>query len=119
MRVARLWSVRRSLLGMWCVGATASPTFAQVAAGDITGVVKAQAGASVPGATVTVTNVDTNQHRIVLSSGDGVYTAPSLAPGDYRVALRGAHDRSGVRQPPAEVLRQQHLLDAQSPAVLS
>ena len=38
-----------------------------------------------PGATVTVTNVETNQQRVVVSSGDGVYTAPSLAPGEYRV----------------------------------
>ena len=62
-----------------------SPLLAQVAAGEITGVVKDQAGAAVPGATVTVTNVDTNRQRIVVSSGEGVYTAPSLAPGDYRV----------------------------------
>jgi hypothetical protein len=56
-----------------------------VAAGEITGVVNDQAGAAVPGPTVTVTNVGTNQQRVVTSSGRGVYTAPSLAPGDYRV----------------------------------
>ena len=57
----------------------------QVAAGEITGVVKDPGGAAVPGATVTVTNVATNRQRIVVSSADGVYTAPSLAPGEYRV----------------------------------
>src|SRR5207249_2165331 len=41
--------------------------------------------AAAPGATVTLTNVDTNRQRVVASSGDGVYTAASLAPGDYRV----------------------------------
>src|SRR5476649_473898 len=57
----------------------------QVAAGEITGVVKDPAGAAVPGATVTITSVDTNLQRVVVSSGEGVYTAPSLAPGNYRV----------------------------------
>src|SRR3989442_622997 len=68
-----------------CLAASASPVFAQVAAAEITGVVKDQAGAAAPGATVTVTDVHTNRQRIVTSSRDGVYAAPSLAPGDYRV----------------------------------
>ena len=84
MRVARLW-VRWSLLALWCLAATRSSTFAQVAAGEITGLVRDQLGASVPGATITVTNVETNRRRVLVSSGQGVYTAPSLAPGEYRV----------------------------------
>src|SRR5712692_7284241 len=87
MRVARLCSIRLSLL-LVCLAASVSPVFAQVAAGEITGIVKDQAGAAVPGATVTVTNVVTNQPRVVASSGEGVYAAPSLAPGDYRVEVR-------------------------------
>ncbi|HEV3215312.1 MAG TPA: TonB-dependent receptor [Vicinamibacterales bacterium] len=62
-----------------------SPLFAQVAAGEITGLVKDPGGAAVPGATVTVTSVETNLQRVLVSSGNGVYTAPSLPPGDYRV----------------------------------
>jgi len=58
---------------------------AQVAAGEITGVVRDQGGAAAPGATVTVTSVETNRQRIVVSSREGVYTAPGLAPGEYRV----------------------------------
>jgi hypothetical protein len=58
---------------------------AQVAAGEITGVVKDQAGAVVAGATITVTNVDTNRQRVAVSTGDGVYAAPSLPSGEYRV----------------------------------
>ena len=41
--------------------------------------------APVPGVTVTVTNVDTNQQRVVVSTSEGAYAAPSLAPGVYRV----------------------------------
>ena len=58
---------------------------AQVAAGEITGIVKDQAGAAVPGATITITDVSRNRQRVVTSSWNGVYTAPSLFPGDYRV----------------------------------
>jgi hypothetical protein len=61
------------------------PADAQTAAGEITGVVKDQAGAAVPGATITVTDIRTNLQRVVVSTGDGVYTAPSLAPGEYRL----------------------------------
>src|SRR5262245_65584457 len=62
-----------------------SPLLAQIAAGEITGSIRDQAGAAVPGATVTVTNVDTNRQRVVVSTRNGVYTAPSLPPGEYRI----------------------------------
>src|SRR3954471_15561421 len=58
---------------------------AQVAAGEITGIVKDQAGAAVPGATITVTDLSTNRRRLVVSNRDGIFAAPSLAPGEYRV----------------------------------
>ena len=77
--------MRASILTLLCVAAVAAPLRAQTAAGEITGIVTDQAGAAVPGATVTVTSVDTNRARAVVSSRDGVYAAPSLAPGDYRV----------------------------------
>ena len=60
---------------------------AQTGSGAISGVVKDQAGAAVPGATITVTEKRTNVQRIVMSSADGVYTAPSLRPGEYRLEL--------------------------------
>ena len=68
-----------------CVGA--SPAFAQTAAGEISGVVHDQVGAAVPGATITVTETRTNRQRLAVSTDDGVYTAPSLAPGEYRVDI--------------------------------
>jgi hypothetical protein len=75
----------------WCVvagcslAAGAASVGAQVAGAEITGIVKDQAGAAVPGATVTVTNVATNRQYVVPSGGEGIYTAPSVVPGDYRV----------------------------------
>ena len=74
---------------------------AQTAAGEMTGVVRDPEGAAIPGATITVTEIRTNRQRVIVSTGEGVYTAPSLAPGEYRldVALAGFKSvrREGVR----------------------
>ena len=80
----RLDSIRIVLAIIVCLGAAAS-AHAQVAAGEITGVVKDPAGTAIPGARVTVTNVSTNLQRVAVTTADGVYTAPSLAPGRYRI----------------------------------
>jgi hypothetical protein len=88
MRVARLGSISLHFIAAWCVATSAPPLFAQVAAREIKGVVNDQARAAVPGATITVTNIDTNRQRVVTSSGDGVYAAPTLAPGNYRIDVQ-------------------------------
>ncbi len=89
--------------------AAACPSFAQVAAGEITGVVRDQAGAAVPGATVTVTHIDTNRQRALNSSREGVYASPGLAPGDYRVDVELAGfkpvRRSGIHLSTGEKAR--------------
>lgn len=53
--------------------------------GSITGTVTDDTGAAIPGATVTVRNVDTNAVRIVTTSDVGTYTVTQLAPGTYSV----------------------------------
>jgi len=73
------------VIGALTLGETA--VSAQVGSATVTGVVRDQAGAAVPGATVTVTSVDTNRPRAVTTSSEGVYTVPSLPPGGYRVDL--------------------------------
>jgi hypothetical protein len=83
--VARL--LRTVLSIVVCFGIAAAAR-AQVAAADITGVVKDPAGTPVPGVTVTVTNVGTNLQRVAITTADGVYTAPSLAPGQYRIDVQ-------------------------------
>jgi hypothetical protein len=93
MRVARVCNsrlavpaaVRLLLLTLGCLAWHPALTFGQVAAGEITGVVHDQMDAAVPGATITVTNIETNQQRVSVTTTDGVYTTPSLAPGEYRV----------------------------------
>src|SRR6478672_5346386 len=97
---------RRRRQSLWLAVACAwlagvMPAAAQAGAGEITGVVKDQAGAAVPGATITVTDTRTNFRRVAVSSGDGVYTAAGLAPGEYRldVELPGFKPvrREGIR----------------------
>jgi hypothetical protein len=109
MRVTGPGLICLSLLAAWCVAGVPAPASAQVAAGELTGVVRDPGGAAVPGATVTVTNVETNRQRVLVSSGDGVYTAPSLAPGEYRVdvELSGFRPvrREGVRLSTGEKAR--------------
>ncbi|HEY7288717.1 MAG TPA: TonB-dependent receptor [Vicinamibacterales bacterium] len=78
-------SLGRLLFASSLVALFTAPAAAQVAAGEVTGIVKDQAGAPVPGVTVTVTEVSTNRPRVSITSTDGVYTAPSLAPGAYRI----------------------------------
>jgi hypothetical protein len=110
MRAARPRPILLFLLAAWCVlVGTAASLSAQVAAGTITGVVKDRAGAVVPGATVTVTDIATNRLRVVASSGGGVYTAPSLPPGAYRIDVELAGftptRREGIRVSTGETLR--------------
>src|SRR4029453_1123437 len=85
-----------------CLGASLAS--AQTGAGAITGVVRDQAGAAAPGETITVTETRTNRQRVSVSTRDGVYTAASLAPGEYRleVELAGFKPlrREGIRLAP-------------------
>ncbi len=71
---------------LW-LAAAAAPLRAQVAAGEITGLVKDPAGRAVPGAIVSVSDIATNLRRGVVSNGEGIYTVPGLSPGTYKVEV--------------------------------
>jgi hypothetical protein len=58
---------------------------AQTTTGTILGVVKDSTGAVVPGAQVTVTNVNTNFSRSATTNGEGEYSLALLPLGAYRV----------------------------------
>jgi hypothetical protein len=58
----------------------AAQTAAQEITGTITGLVKDQSGGIVPGATVTVRNVDTNVSKTLTTDDTGVYVFPLLPP---------------------------------------
>ncbi len=54
--------------------------------GTIEGTVKDDQGALLPGVTVTVTNIDTGEPRVVVTNESGLYRAPLLSLGTYRVS---------------------------------
>src|SRR5258705_9186823 len=100
---------RRLLAAAVLAGAlTHGQAFGQIASAFVTGVVRDQTGAAAPGATVTLTNVDTNRRRVLTSSGDGVYAAASVPPGTYRidVELQGfrAARQDGLRLATSEAV---------------
>jgi hypothetical protein len=53
--------------------------------GSIEGTIVDDQGAVLPGVTVTVTNLDTGDTRVVVSNESGLYRAPLLPLGSYRV----------------------------------
>lgn len=60
-------------------------TFAQIDTGTILGTVKDQSGAVVPGATITVTNENTNGSLSTGTGSDGTYTITPIKIGTYTI----------------------------------
>ena len=75
----------RIVLAMAFVALVALPAFAQFERGQIAGIVKDQTGGVIPGATVTVTNVQTRLVRTITTDPTGYYIFTALSPGSYDV----------------------------------
>jgi hypothetical protein len=56
----------------------------------LTGLVRDAIGAIIPGATITLRNLTTNQTRSTTTEADGSYRVSALAVGDYEVKAEGA-----------------------------
>jgi len=70
---------------------SAGPASAQDASGSISGMVTDPSNALVAGATVTITNVDRGSvARVLNTSTQGAYAAPSLPPGQYSITVQAA-----------------------------
>ena len=67
-----------------------APLQAQIVGGTISGTVEDVTGAALPGATVTVRNVETGAVRLATSGADGRFSAPSVPVGQYAIAV--SHD---------------------------
>lgn len=63
------------------------PSAAQTNRGSISGTVTDATGAVVPGATVTVTNIGTNQISKLTTGAEGSFTLPSLEPVVYSITV--------------------------------
>src|ERR1700680_607277 len=61
------------------------PAFSQLNSGSIAGSIADQSGAVIPGAKVTIIDVERGVSRPLVTDSAGQYTAPSLTPGQYTV----------------------------------
>src|SRR5205809_4016047 len=66
--------------------------------GTISGSVSDATGALIPGASVTIKNVDTGLTREVMSDEQGRYTAPNLPVGSYEVQVSLSGFRTEIRK---------------------
>src|SRR6202790_1814932 len=78
------------------LGLAAAPARAQTFRGTILGIVTDATGAAVPGATVTVRNVDTGLLRKTETQADGGYRVPELPIGTYDVTVEKADFQTAV-----------------------
>lgn len=72
----------------------AVPTWAQKTSGQISGNVADPSGATVPDATITVTQIGTGLERTATSSSDGNYSLPDLPIGVYKISVK----KSGFKE---------------------
>ena len=78
----------RGFIGVMLVLLTPCVATAQVASGTINVVAEDSSGAVVPGATVTVTNINTGLSRTGQSDQQGEFIAPFLPGGDYTISVQ-------------------------------
>lgn len=83
--------------------------------GTIQGTVKDQTGAVIPGATVTIRNVDTNVTRTVVTESNGFYIVPALAAGNYDVKAERTGFQAVSQQGIVLTVSQQEVIDITLP----
>ena len=92
------WAVRHFI--STCLALlVATAVWAQAPVGTISGTVRDQSDAVVPGATITIKHVATGAERHLTSNADGTFSAPALAVGAYDVRA----ELSGFRTQQTEV----------------
>src|SRR5215831_5456426 len=87
--------------GLWVIGLVlvlSSAVLRAQTGGTISGVVTDDSSAAIPGATVTVTNVNTGIARTTVSDQGGRYRVPALIPGEYEVQVELQGFQTAVRK---------------------
>jgi hypothetical protein len=79
-------------------GLAQTNSFAQTITATLTGEVKDPNGAVVPGATVTVTSLETGLVKTDTTNDSGIYTITFLAPGVYNIAVNQSGFSPVVRE---------------------
>jgi hypothetical protein len=92
----RWWHVAALMAVTLALTATAST--AQILYGSVVGVVKDPQGASVPGATVTIVNKETNLTKEAVTDAEGAFSIINVLPGPYDVKATLQGFRESVRR---------------------
>jgi hypothetical protein len=82
----RLWVPCAALLLLAAL--TPCCVFGQSESASVSGRVTDQQNAVIPNVEVEIRNVDTNSAQVTKTNGDGIYTFPSLRPGNYVMSVR-------------------------------
>ncbi|MFN0108826.1 MAG: carboxypeptidase regulatory-like domain-containing protein [Blastocatellia bacterium] len=86
----------RSFASVIFIAVLVTFSLAQTNRGGISGTVSDKNGGVVPGATVTITNVGTNQSQKLTTSAEGSYAAASLEPVVYRITVEAPGFKKSV-----------------------
>jgi hypothetical protein len=95
---ARRRSLVHQLVNLLCLLLLATATLrAQQTSGSAVGTVTDNTGAVVGGATVTLTDVDTGDHRTATTNSSGDYQFVNLIPGNYRLDIENTGFKHFIR----------------------
>ena len=83
----RLLRVLALLLALVPLGILPAAAQSQAINGTIEGTLKDAQGGVLPGVTVTLTNVDTGAQRVLTTDTNGIFRAPLLPLGTYKVTM--------------------------------
>ncbi len=90
----------------------------QTAQGTISGTVTDVTGAAIPGVAVRITNVETEVSSATSTNSEGIYRAPYLNPGMYRINFEGQGfkklTRSNIQVRSSEIIRVDTVLEVGS-----
>ena len=90
-------AMRKSVVVVLMLAFCGSLGWAQVNSATISGTVRDESGAVLPGASVVLTNQDTGLARTVTANSTGRYAAPGLSLGNFEVRAQLAGFQTGVR----------------------
>ncbi|HEY4782229.1 MAG TPA: carboxypeptidase regulatory-like domain-containing protein, partial [Chthoniobacterales bacterium] len=87
-RINKQWGSKVVWIGLFLAcSVLCQRTEAQVSAAKLSGTIADTSGATIAGAKIEITNVQTGITRNVLSNSSGLYSAPGLPPGNYTVSV--------------------------------
>ena len=106
--------LRWAVLCVALIFGLAATAQAQSGSGTISGLVKDESGASVPGVAVTATNTGTNAATEAVTNNDGLYSIQNLPVGTYSVSFSltafQPYTQDGIKVGLAEAIKLDHTL---------